>query len=164
MVLRTRKRRGPLSLVTAGIVRPPPKRGDVDRAASQISAFVVAAIFFLPPGFASAQSSAPPWQIGSVTVQGSVRTRLEGWDWFKAPGAENAYAFPGTLLRLSFSQQRRDFDWTFEVAAPVLLALPNDAIAPAPQGQLGFGGSYFAANHNSQNAALVFPKQVFSRF
>ena len=110
------------------------------------------------------QASTSPIQIGSVTIGGSIRTRVEGWNWFKAPGAENTYGFPGTLFRLSLSQQRRDLDWTFEVGAPILLGLPDNAIAPAPQGQLGLGASYFAANHNSRNAGTVFPKQVFVRF
>ena len=74
------------------------------------------------------------------------------------------YVFPGTLIRLGFSQQRPDFDWKFEIAVPVLLDLPNTAVAAAPQGQLGFGGSYYASNHNSQNTAMIFPKQVYLRF
>jgi hypothetical protein len=67
-------------------------------------------------------------------------------------------------MRLGFGQQRSDLDWRFEIAAPVLLDLPNNAVAPAPQGQLGFGGSYYALNRNSQNSAMVFPKQVYLRF
>lgn len=108
-----------------------------------------------------AQSPQEPLQIGSLTIQGSIRTRVEGWDWFTDPGYINAYAFPGTLVRVSFSQKRPDFDWNLELAAPVLLGLPSTAVAPAPQGQLGLGGTYFFSNHNSRNAAMVFPKQAF---
>jgi hypothetical protein len=45
-----------------------------------------------------------------------------------------------------------------------LESLPNNAIAAAPQGQLGFGGSYFVANSNNANAAMVFAKQGYVRF
>ena len=129
-----------------------------------ISALITMAILFLGPLFAYGQSSLPEAKIGSVTVEGSVRTRLYGWDWFQDPGYENAYAYPGTLIRLSFSQQRADFNWNFEIAAPVLIDVPGSTVAPAPQGQLGLGANYFAANNKSQNAASIFPKQAFIRF
>jgi hypothetical protein len=130
-----------------------------------ISALITMAILFLGPLLACGQSSPPDEvQIGSVTMQGSVRTRMYGWDWFQDPGYENSYAYPGTFLRLGVSQQRNDFDWNVEIAAPVLLDLPNHAVAPAPQGQLGLGGAYFASNHNSRNTANVFPKQAFMLF
>ena len=51
-----------------------------------------------------------------------------------------------------------------EFEAPVLLGIPNGAVRPAPQGQLGLGGSYYAANDNRQNTAFIFPKQVFLRY
>jgi Alginate export len=50
----------------------------------------------------------------------------------------------------------------FEV--PVLLGIPDRAVRPAPQGQLGLGGSYYAANDAGQNTAFIFPKQAFVRF
>jgi hypothetical protein len=117
----------------------------------------------LGPGFSFAQSLQDPVKIGSITVQGSVRTRVYGWDWFQDPAYEDTYAYPGTLIRLSFSQQRSGFDWNLELGAPVLLGLPNDAVAPSPQGQLGLGANYFAANHNHQYTAMVFPKQAYIR-
>ncbi|MFZ0963357.1 MAG: alginate export family protein [Terriglobia bacterium] len=115
------------------------------------------------PSFAQSPP-AEPLKLGTVTVQGSVRERVEGWDWFQDPAYENSYIYPGTLIRLSFSQQREALDWKFELGAPVLLDLPNDAIAPSPQGQLGLGAAYFASNHNSQNTAMIFPKQAYLRF
>jgi hypothetical protein len=127
-------------------------------------ALLTIAVLVLAPFLCFAQSPDQPLKLGSVTVQGSVRTRLEGWNWFTTPGDENAYVFPGTLIRLSFSQQHDQLDWNFEVGAPVLLGLPSDAVAPAPQGQLGFGSAYFASNHNSRNAVMVFPKQAYVRF
>jgi hypothetical protein len=54
-------------------------------------------------------------------------------------------------------------DWQVELAAPVLLGLPDDSVAPGSQGLLGLGGNYYVANDRSNNAAMVFPKQVFLR-
>ncbi|MFN0191894.1 MAG: hypothetical protein ACKVP5_07935, partial [Aestuariivirga sp.] len=100
---------------------------------------------------------------GGVLVQGSLRTRLEAWDWFQGD-ANNSYAFSGNILRVSLSQSKKAFDWQVELAAPILLGLPNDAIAPGSQGQLGLGANYFAANGSSRNSAMMFPKQAFVRF
>jgi hypothetical protein len=107
--------------------------------------------------------SGTPLKIGDVSVSGSLRTRVESWDWFNG-NANNDYTYPGSLLRLNFSESRRAFDWQVEFALPFLLGLPDNAIAPGSQGQLGFGATYFAANGRSTNAAMLFPKQGFLRF
>lgn len=113
---------------------------------------------------AAAQTPAPaPLMIGNVAVSGSLRPRVESWDWFSGM-ANNQYTFTGSILRVSLSESRKSFDWQLEFALPFLLGLPNDAIAPGPQGQLGFGASYFAANDQNINAALLFVKQGFIRF
>jgi hypothetical protein len=129
-----------------------------------LSASFAVAVLLLGPRFCFAQSPTEPLKLGSVMVQGSIRTRVYGWDWFQDPPYENSYAYPGTLIRLSFSQQREVFDWHFELGVPVLLALPNHAVAPSPQGQLGLGAAYYVSNHNSRNAAMAFPKQAYLRF
>lgn len=126
-----------------------------------ISVLFTLLVLLLGPVLCFAQSDSSDVEIGPVKVQGSIRTRVYGWDWFQDPTYENAYAYPGTLMRLSFSQQRSAFDWDFELAAPLLLGLPNQAVAPAPAGQLGLGAGYFAANHKSQNSFMVFPKQAY---
>jgi hypothetical protein len=105
-------------------------------------------------------SQTPP---GTLQVQGSIRTRLELWDWFDAQ-ANDRYGFSGNIARLSLSQQNTNIDWQLEFAAPFLLGLPDDAIAPGAQGQLGLGATYFAANTRRQNAGMVFAKQGFVRF
>jgi len=78
--------------------------------------------------------------------------------------ADNTYTFPGSILRVSLSESLKTFDWQLELAAPILLGLPDSAVAPGSQGQLGFGASYFAANSRSRNAAMIFVKQGFIRF
>ena len=103
---------------------------------------------------------ADPLHIGSVTVSGSVHERYEDWDFFDAKG-ENHYGYSGSLLRLMFSQNQQSYDWGVELAAPILLGIPNHAVQPAPLGQLGLGANYYAANHNDQDAASVFVKQAY---
>jgi hypothetical protein len=108
----------------------------------------------------SAANAPEPLKWGSVVVSGSLRTRLEMWDFF-AGNANNDYAYSGNIFKLSFAQTLKKFDWQLELAAPFLLGLPDDAIAPAPQLQLGLGGNYYAGNKNRRNAGMVFPKQGY---
>jgi hypothetical protein len=108
-----------------------------------------------------AQATAP-FKIRQVTVTGSLRVRWEGWDWFHTPAANSDYNLWGSLFRLSAGQERSRWDWQVEGAAPLLLNLPGDAVAPPPQGQLGLGATYFASN-GRQNGSLIL-KQAFVRF
>jgi hypothetical protein len=117
----------------------------------------------LEGGLCAGQSSPDPLKIGSVTVQGSIRTRVEGWQWFEGLGNSD-YVFSGSLLRLSFSHVSPTLDWRFEIAAPILLGLPDDPVGPGAQGQLGLGASYYVANHQSRNAAMTLPVQGYLRF
>ncbi len=103
-----------------------------------------------------------PLKIGSVTVSGSLRLRMENWDWFETDKAENAYTFGAATLRLGLSQQKEKYEWMVEAEAPILINTPETSIAPAPQGQLGLGASYFAAS--GRQDASVFLKQGFVRF
>ncbi len=107
-------------------------------------------------------SQPEPLQIGSVTFSGSIRTRGEFWDWFGGKG-QNNYAFSDTLAQFAFSQTSSAFDWKIDMAVPVLLGLPKNAVAPAPQGQLGLGASYFASNGSNRYAAMIFPKEAYIR-
>jgi hypothetical protein len=114
---------------------------------------------------APAQSSpASPAQLklGDLTISGSLRARVEGWDWFETSAANNDYVFGAALLRVGVGQQKERFDWQVEGAFPWLINLPEDAIAPAPQGQLGLGATYFAANLRQDGSAIL--KQAFVRF
>jgi len=110
-----------------------------------------------------AQSDNPePLHIGPVTVSGMIHERYEDWDFFPSKG-ESSYGYSGSLLRLMFSQKEQSYDWGVELAAPILLGIPNHAVVAAPQGQLGLGGNYYAANHGRQDVASVFVKQAFFR-
>jgi hypothetical protein len=51
-----------------------------------------------------------------------------------------------------------------EAAQATILGVPSNAVVPAPQGQLGLGGSYYAANGNDRNNANGFVKQAIVQF
>lgn len=136
----------------------------------------------LVPSFIHAQAggAAPPpapptppatgpatWRAGdwAFTPTLSWRTRVESWHWFDAtaPGTDGDYAFTGTIVRAGVAARRPGLGVTVEAAVPVLVGLPADAIAPAPQGQLGLGGAYFAANARERDVATVILKNAFVR-
>lgn len=112
---------------------------------------------------ASAQQAPAPLKLGDFTITGSIRTRVESWDWFGS-GDNSIYPYSGTLVRVGVGQQCSTFDWQIELAAPILLGLPEDAVASGAAGQLGLGASYYVANNRSRNAGMVFAKQGFIRF
>ena len=97
--------------------------------------------------------------MGKLNFSGSLRLRVENWNWFETDAADSEYTFGAAVLRFGLGQKREKWDWQVEAAAPLLVDLPENAIAPAPQGQLGFGGSYFAANGRRDGS--VFLKQTF---
>lgn len=109
-------------------------------------------------------------QVPSVTsppttapvLSASLRVRGEHWDWF-GNDAAGSYGFVGALLRVGLAQSGTAASWSVELAAPALVGLPDDAIAPAPRGQLGLGGTYYAANDQDNAPASVFIKQAYVR-
>ena len=116
---------------------------------------------------AAAPASAQTPQ-STIVPSASLRLRAEAWDWFgrSAAGAawDDRYAFLGVTARAGLAQQRPAWSWRAELAAPLLLGLPDDAVAPAPRGQLGTGASYYAANDGEESVAGLFLKQAFLRF
>jgi hypothetical protein len=103
-----------------------------------------------------------PIKLGNITFSGSLRLRAESWDWFETDRHDGSYTFAAATLRFGFSQSKENFEWMLEGEAPVLMGVPDGAIASAPQGQLGLGASYFAAS-GRQDASLII-KQGFVRF
>ncbi|PYS52097.1 MAG: hypothetical protein DMG13_17180 [Acidobacteria bacterium] len=100
-------------------------------------------------------------RVAGWTISGSLRLRFEDWDFFKAQSGDSSYGYGASLLRVSIGRQFRSQDWLFEFAQPSLIGLPSAAIAPSPQGQLGFGGTYRAANPD--RTVGFFLKQAFVR-
>jgi hypothetical protein len=110
-----------------------------------------------------AQTPTNTLAIGDIAVAGSLRTRSYSWNWF-GDRANGDYTYPGSLLRVGLSQAKTPLDWQAEFALPLVLNLPTTAVMAAPQGQLGLGAAYFAANSGKTNTAALFLKQGFVRF
>jgi hypothetical protein len=152
--------------MTARLTARTPARDGVPRAPRQRRLLALcASIAFgtCPPSVLAQAVVGPPVAIGDVTVTGSLRARAYAWQWF-GDAANGDYTYPGILGRVGLSQSKTRYDWQLEIALPVLLNLPTTASVPAPQGQLGLGGNYFAANSNRANTAAIFLKQSFIRF
>jgi hypothetical protein len=112
---------------------------------------------------AAAAAPAPPaepasrWRWG-----GSLRSRLEVWDWFNPPtAADDRYAFLGAYARVSLARTFGRVELFVEGSLPVLLGLPEGASLSAPQGQLGHGASYRDANGG--RVAVPFARQAYVR-
>lgn len=103
-------------------------------------------------------------KIGPLDISGSWGVRMETWDWFEGSAGNGNYVFPHSLLRVTIGQESQHFDWQLDAAQIMILALPTNAVASAPQGQLGLGGTYYAANGNGHNNVNGFVKQAYVRF
>jgi hypothetical protein len=114
------------------------------------------------PSATKPQSEPRPIKLGGVTLSGSLRLRVENWNWFDTSAADDTYTFGAAPLRLSLGRQTEKIDWQVEGEFPLLINLPEHSIAPAPQGQLGLGASYFAASGRQDGSAVL--KQAFVRF
>jgi Alginate export len=121
-----------------------------------------------PDKQAPAEKQKPPsakkHKLGAIEIGVNWRSRVEGWDWFKGDKGDSNYALGHSLLRLAIGQTSDHFEWQLEAAQVTILGVPNNAVVPAPQGQLGLGGTYYAANDNHSNNASAFVKQAFVQF
>jgi Alginate export len=120
---------------------------------------------------ASQAPAAPPrpvaatkHKLGPFEVTINWRTRAEGWNWFEGNAGNSDYGLWNSLLRVGIGQTGERVDWFVEGEQPSILGLPNNAVVAAPQGQLGLGGTYYAANNNHTNNANGFLKQAFVNF
>lgn len=105
-----------------------------------------------------------PLKFIGINVTGSIRTRLESWNWFEPTTGDPTYTYSGNIFRLMLLQSRESFGWQVEFDAPVLLGLPENATGVGAQGALGLGANYFIANNRSRNSAMFFPKQALIYF
>lgn len=133
-------------------------------AISLCSAIAIAENDQAPAAKAAVPVTLKPIKFKGITVSGSIRTRLENWNWFEPTTGDPTYSYSGNIFRLILSQSKESFSWQVEFAAPVLLGLPDNATGVGPQGALGLGSNYYAANDRSRNSAMVFPKQALMSF
>src|SRR5262249_3470512 len=119
-------------------------------------------VLSLPAREAAAQTAAAPPAETGVTFSASLRTPAYAWSWFGDARGGNSF-YPAAIGRVALSQSKPTLDWQVEFAFPVVVHLPDDAVLPAPKGQLGLGASYFAANGNRADNASLFLKQGYIR-
>ncbi|MFZ0759429.1 MAG: alginate export family protein [Candidatus Sulfotelmatobacter sp.] len=117
-----------------------------------------------PQPSAQEQGSSTGHKLGPLDISIHWRTRAEGWNWFEGDSGNSGYAFWHSLLRAGMGQKRQSFEWFVEGEQVSIMGLPDDAVVAAPQGQLGLGGTYYAANGNQVNNASGFLKQGFVDF
>lgn len=97
-----------------------------------------------------------------LRVSASLRSRGEFHNFFEpGDGTNNDYTFGATLLRAGAAWKSESFDVLVEGQSSALFGLPDDAVAPPPQGPLGLGATYFLNNRRS-NDASVFLKQGYA--
>jgi hypothetical protein len=114
---------------------------------------------------AKSASAAPKPAGHPVTFSIYERARNDTWQWFAAPPASATYPYLQSLLRIAVAQRLAHWDWQAEMTQAWVGGVPNDAIAPvAAQGQLGLGGTYYAAGGNNTEPAAAFFKQGFVRY
>jgi hypothetical protein len=135
-------------------------RSALPRSCGRLGLILILALPF--PALIHAQQAAVGDEASGLRWTASLRTRGEHWNWFDG-GPEGRYTFLGSHVRAGLEQQRRSFGWRVELMAPLLLGLPDDAILPGAQGQLGQGAAYFAANDGKRNPGDIFPKEVYFR-
>ena len=114
-----------------------------------------------------APSAPPPAATTShvPVVSVLVRERANATQWFSALPNPEQYGHGDSLLRLAIAQRVKRVDWQLEMSNSSELALPADAVSPvAAQGQLGLGGTYYAANSNNVMPAAVSFKTGFLRY
>jgi Alginate export len=116
---------------------------------------------------ATAHATPPPvssHKLGALTVSGTWRVRAEAWDFFQPTIGQPTYGFEHSLLRVGIGQKRESFEWFLEGAADAIVQLPTAAVQPGRAGQLGLGGTYYAANGNARNNVNGFVKQAYVGF
>jgi hypothetical protein len=105
----------------------------------------------------------PALKLRPFDVTVNWRARAEHWNWFEGAAGNSNYTFGDSQLRVAIGQRTDRIDWQVEAEQAAILGLPNDAVVAAPQGQLGLGGTYYAANGNSSNNGNAFVKQAFAQ-
>ena len=147
-------------------------------AVSSLPSLAVCALFAQAPVAAKPEAApAPPVLIASpVPAAAALATRKPVFtvylrergnvtQWFSALPNPETYAHGDSLLRLSLAQRLKHFDYQAELSNSAELDLPKDAVSPvAAQGQLGLGGSYYAANGNNSFPAAGSFKSGFLRY
>ncbi len=117
------------------------------------------------PALTKTTPKPPPPASSAPILTVVLRQRTNATQWFAATPNPEVYGHQDSLLRLGLQQRVRHFDYGLELGQSAELFLPNDAVSPvAAQGQLGLGGTYYAANNNDAYPAAASFKTGFLRY
>ncbi len=97
-----------------------------------------------------------------ITTYGIYRFRVEDWNWYPTPKANGAYTFETSVLKYGVISSTRLNDLSIEFEQPSIISVPHNASGSGSIGSLGYGASYFTANHNQ--SASFFIKQAYVRY
>jgi hypothetical protein len=93
------------------------------------------------------------------------RARVDAWKWFAAPPDRDEYRYLQSLFRAGVTQRVNRWDWELEMEQAAVVDTPSNSVSPVTaQGQLGFGGTYYASNGNNSYPAAASFKQGFVRY
>ena len=99
-----------------------------------------------------------------ITVTVMDRLRTDANQWYDAPPYTSTYPYVEQLLRFGIAQRKHRFDWLLEGSQNAVFDVPTTSVSPiTAQGQLGLGGTYYAANTNTLPVAASF-RQGFLRY
>jgi hypothetical protein len=118
-----------------------------------------------PDPASAAPAAAPAPASHGVTFSIYERARNDNWQWFAAPPYNDSYSYLQSLLRISVAQRINHWDWQAELTQTWVGPLPDHSVSTvSAQGQLGLGGTYYAANSNNTEPVAAFFKQGFVRY
>ena len=139
---------------------------NLDQAQSSSPTIVPVRAVPPPPAANPTPKQAAPGQhrVGPLEISMNWRVRMEAWDWFQPTTGQNAYAFEHSLLKVGIGQKTEKFEWLVEDAADAIVDLPPSAAQAGRLGQLGLGGTYYAANGGARNNVNGFVKQAYIGF
>lgn len=152
---------------TQMVAQPSPATADEQSGPVQqaVASMPNSALAPAPPQAPATPSAQPQkHKIGPFEFSINWRTRVEGWNWYEGNTGNSDYPLEHSLLRVGIGQTYENFAWFIEGAQVAVIGLPDDAVAPAPAGQLGLGGNYYVANGKHTNNANAFLKQAFIDF
>ena len=134
----------------------------------KISAWMPLLMSLLLGGLATAQSKSavgPARSESPVTVTVLSRVRTDANQWYEAPPYTTTYPYVEQLLRFGIAQRVHRFDWLLEGSENAVFDVPTTSVSPiAAQGQLGLGGTYYAANNNNTLPVAASFRQGFLRY
>ena len=120
----------------------------------------------LVPGVVAGSIGAQTSTVSSSPVSITVldRTRTDANQWYADPPFTTTYPYVEQLLRIGVAQKIKHFDWQLEMSQNTVFDVPTTSVSTVTaQGQLGLGGTYYAANSNTTPAAASF-RQGFLRY